>query len=138
MKSSHPGVYFNNIQVSSTSVHKHLEVLLDDKLSYEHDLKFVLNKVKKTIGLLRKFQQTLRRQSLIIIYKSFIGPHLDNGDIIYDRAFNESFHKNLEPIQYNAAIAITGAIRWNYLLRNFSKDSFFPAVISEWNSFIME
>ena len=31
--------------------------------------------------------------------------------MVYDRAFNESFHKNLEPIQYNAAIAITGAIR---------------------------
>ena len=48
---------------------------------------------------------------MIIIYKSFIWPHIDYGDIVYDRAFNESFHKNLESIQYNAAIAITGAIR---------------------------
>ena len=40
MKSSHPSVYFNNIPVSSTSVHKHLGMLLDDKLSYEHHLKF--------------------------------------------------------------------------------------------------
>ena len=92
-------------------MHKHPGMLLYDKLSYEHQLKFVLNKVKKTIGLLRKFQQILPRQSLITIYKSFIRPHLDYGDIVYDRAFNESFHKNLESIQYNAAIAITGAIR---------------------------
>ena len=48
---------------------------------------------------------------MITIYKSSIRPHLDYGDIVYDRAFNESFHKNLESIQYNAAIAITGAIR---------------------------
>ena len=41
----------------------------------------------------------------------FIWPHLDYGDIVYDRDLNESFHKNLESIQYNAAIAITGAIR---------------------------
>ena len=41
----------------------------------------------------------------------FIRPHLDYGDIVYDRAFNESFHKNLEPVQYNAITAITGAIR---------------------------
>ena len=74
MESSHPSVYFNNIPVSSTSVHKHLGMLLDDKLSYEHHLKSVLNKVKKTIGLLRKFQQILPRQSLITIYKSFIRP----------------------------------------------------------------
>ena len=99
MKSSHPSVYFNDIPVNSTSVHKHLGMLLDDKLSYEHYLKFVLNKIKKTIGLLRKLQQILPRQSLITIYKSFSRPHLDYGDIVYDRGFNESFHKNLEPIQ---------------------------------------
>ena len=126
----------------------------------------------------------------------FIRPHLDYGDIVYDGAFNESFHKNLESNQYNPAIAITGAIRgtsseklfqelgleslklrrWlrklcsfykifhekspSYLFQlippinnvyatrssqsnkissfetrhNFFKDSFFPAVISEWNS----
>ena len=110
MKSSHPSVYFNNIPVSSTSLHKHLGMLLN-KLSYEHHLKFVLNKVKKTIGLLRKFQQSLQGQSLITIYKSFIRPHLDYGDIVYDRASNESFHKNVESIQNNAAIAITGTIR---------------------------
>ena len=104
-------MYFNNIPVSSTSVHKHHGMLLDDKLSYEHHLRSVSNKVKKTIGLLRKSQQILPRQSLITIYKSFIRPHLDYGDIVYDRAFNESFHKNLESIQYNAAIAITGTIR---------------------------
>ena len=108
MKSSYPSLYFNNIPVTSTSVHKHLGMLLDDKLSYEHHFKFVLNKIKKTIGLL---QQTLLRQSMIAIYKSFIRPRLDYDDIVYDRAFNESFHKNLEFIQYNAAIEITGAIR---------------------------
>ena len=84
MKSSHPSVYFNNIPFSSTLVHKHLGMILDDNLSYEHHLKIVLNKVKKTIGLLRKFQQILPRQSLITIYKSFIRPDLDYGDIVYD------------------------------------------------------
>ena len=38
-------------------------------------------------------------------------PHLDYGDIIFDQAFNKSFHDNLESIQYNASLAITGAIR---------------------------
>ena len=45
MKSSHTSVYFNNIPVSLTSVHKHLGMLLDDKLSYEIHLQSVLNKV---------------------------------------------------------------------------------------------
>ena len=33
------------------------------------------------------------------------------GDVIYNRAFNESFQNKLESVQYNAALAITGAIR---------------------------
>ena len=45
------------------------------------------------------------------IYKSFIRPNLDYGDVIYDRDYNESFHQNLESLQYSAAISITGAIR---------------------------
>ena len=105
MKPSHPNVYFNNILASSTSVHKHFEMLLDDKLSYEHRLKFVLNKVKKTIVL-----ESLPKQFLITIYKSFIRPHLHYGDVVYDRAFNELLHINLESIQYNAAMAKTEAI----------------------------
>ena len=44
----------------------------------------------------------------ITLYKSFIRPYLDYGDIIYEQAFNSSFH---ESIQYNASLAITGAIR---------------------------
>ena len=60
-------MYFNNNPVSSNSVHKHLGMLRDDKLSYEHHLKFVLNKSIKTSDLLRKFQQILSRQSLIRI-----------------------------------------------------------------------
>ena len=56
MKSSYQSMYLSNNPLSSTSVHKHLGMLLDDKLSYEHHLKFVLNKVKKTIDLLCKFQ----------------------------------------------------------------------------------
>ena len=88
MKSFDTSVYFNNIPVSSTSVHKHFGMLLDDKLSYKHHLKLVLNKVKKKIGLLHKFQQILLRQSLITIYILFIRLHLDYDDIVYDRPFN--------------------------------------------------
>ena len=48
---------------------------------------------------------------MLTIYKSFIRPHLDYGDIIYDQAYNVSFHPKLESIQYNSALAITDAIR---------------------------
>ena len=58
-----------------------------------------MSKVDKTIGLLRKLEVVLPRPSLITIYKAFIRPHLDYGDIIYDQAYKESFHQKLESIQ---------------------------------------
>ena len=72
-------------------------------------------KISKTIGLLRKLQTFSPSAALITIYKAFIRPHLDYGDILYDQAYNMSFHQNLESIQYNVCLAITGAIRgtWN-------------------------
>ena len=68
-------------------------------------------KVNKTIGSLRKLQNTLPRPSLFSIYKSFIRSHLDYGGIIYDQAYNVSFQQKVESFQYNAALAIIGAIR---------------------------
>ena len=109
--SIHSLVYFNKNPVNSTATHKHLGMILDSKLSYENHLQSVFSRVNKAISFLRKFQPTLPRKSLLAIYKSFIRPHLDYGDVIYDRAYNESFHQNLESLQYSAAIAVTGAIR---------------------------
>ena len=36
--------------------------------------------------------------------------HLDDyGDIIFDKAYNNSFHQCLESLQYKASMAITGS-----------------------------
>ena len=86
-------------------------MFLDCKLNFEEHLKTIVNKINKTIGLLREFQNFLPRKSLLTIYKSYIRPQLDYGDIIYDQTYNTSFHQRLESLQYNAALAITGAIR---------------------------
>ena len=59
----------------------------------------------------RAIETLLSRAPLIAIYKSFIRPHLDYGDMIYDQTFNMLFQQKMETIQYNAALAITGTIR---------------------------
>ena len=80
-------------------------------MSFEEHLKTISVKTNKTLYLLRKLQNLLPRVALITLYKSFIRPYLDYCDIIYEQAFNSSFHEKLESIQYNASLAITGAIR---------------------------
>ena len=105
----HPPLVFNNANVSSCKSQKHLGILLDSKLTFEKHCKTILSKTNRTIGLLRKLQGLLPRAVLITVYKAFVRPHLDYGNVLYDQAFNASLKlEKLESIQYNA---LTGAIR---------------------------
>ena len=108
---NHPPLFFSENAVPQTTLQKHIGMFLDSKLNFSEHLKTIFQKTNKTIGLLRKLQTLLPRAPLITIYKLFIRPHLDYGDMIYDQTFNMSFQKKLETILYNAALAITGAIR---------------------------
>ena len=85
-------------------------MLLGFRLDFQDHWKSLVKKVNKTIALLRKFQNILPRSALLTICKFFVRIHLDYDDIIYDEAFNNSFHQKNESLQYNAALAITGAI----------------------------
>ena len=101
---------FNHNTDSLTESQKHLGIVLDSRLDFNEHLEIIFKKVSKTIGLFRKLQNLLPRKSLITVYKSFIRPRIDYGDIIYNQAYNASFHRKLKSIQYNAALAITGVI----------------------------
>ena len=86
-------------------------MFLDSKLDFDEYVRGVFDKTSKSVGPIRKLWNFLPRPSLLQIYKSFVRPHLDYGDIIYDKVFIGSFQKKLESIQHNAALAITRAIR---------------------------
>ena len=79
----------------------------------------LLNKVNKTIGLPHKLHNILPGSALLTIYKNLVRPHLDYSNIIYDQTYNATFHQKLEMIQYNACLALTGAVRGT------SKENFF-------------
>ena len=80
-------------------------MLLDSKRDFDEHVKGVFDRTSKSVGLIRKLKNFLTRPSLLLIYKSFVRPHQDYSDIIYDQAFIGSFQKKLEFIQYNAALA---------------------------------
>ena len=71
----------------------------------------ILDKVNKTLELLFKLHNIMPRSALLTIYKDFVRPHLNYGSIIHDQAYNATFRQKLELIQYNAFLALTGAIR---------------------------
>ena len=74
-----PNLTLNNSHVNQTVSQKHLALILDNKLNFNEHLKGIFDQISKTIGLIRKFQPFLPRFSLLIIYKTFVRPHLDYG-----------------------------------------------------------
>ena len=71
----------------------------------------ITTKVNKTIGLLRKLQKKLPRPVLMTVYKAFVRLHLYYGEVSYEEGYNEKFRQKLECIQYNAYLALSGALK---------------------------
>ena len=76
-----------------------MRLTLNNRLIFDKHLRNMSDKISKTIGFLWKLQNILPKPAILIIYKCFIRPHLNYCDIIYDQAYNLSFHQKLESIQ---------------------------------------
>ena len=120
-KVTHPTVYLNNSPVTWSSSQKHLGIHLDEKLNFIHHIKEKISKANIGIGVIKKLNNTLPRKTLLTIYKSFVWPHLDYGDIIYDQPNNENFCNKLETVQYNATLAITVSIQGTSKVKLYTK-----------------
>ena len=83
---------------------------LDESLNFRYQIKEKMFKAMKGIGIVRKVNKAVPQNSLITIYKSIVRPYLGYDDIIYDQPNKENLNHKIEAIQYNATLAITGAI----------------------------
>ena len=93
---SHPSLYFNNAWIQQQSGQKHLDFFLDEKLSIVEHIDVKIKKATVGVNLMRKLNLLLPCSSLIIIYKCFIRPHLDYGDVIYDQPNLSSLANKIE------------------------------------------
>ena len=86
-------------------------VVLDSNLNFNTHTDQKIKKFNKMIGLIRQLSVNRPRNALLTIYKSFVRPHLDYGDILYDKPSNDNFQSKMEKVQYRACLAITGGIQ---------------------------
>ena len=113
-KCTYPPVIFNNNIIATCPHQKHLGVVLDSKLDNICSIQNLFNieqkitKFNKTIGLIRRLSVCLPRKALLTIYKSFVRPHPNYGDVLSDEPGNLNFEIK---VQCKACIAITGAIQ---------------------------
>ena len=110
-KLAHPPVHFNNVPVKRCSIQKHLGIHLNEKLNFNYHVKEKSTKANKGIRVIKKVK--------LYQCKRCIGYHLQFNCKTTFRLWghylwpitNKFFCNKLESVQYNSALAITGAIR---------------------------
>ena len=104
-------MYFNNVPVIIENVQKYLSLFLDSKLDFLGHINEKIKKATKGVNIIRRTNLLSPRSSLLTIYKSFVRPHLDYGDVIHNQPINSSLSGKIESAQYNATLTTTGGIR---------------------------
>ena len=112
--------------------HTHLGMILDSKLNFNSHVREAIIKARRGIGIIRYLSKYVSGDVLDQIYKLYVRPHLDYGDIIYhkyDPEYTLELAKKLESTQYSSALAVRGSWRetntdrlleelgWEYLYR---------------------
>ena len=82
---SHPLVKFNINNISRCPHQKHLRVVLDSNINFNTEFGQTFKNFNKIIGIIRLPSVNLPRNALLTIYKPFIEPHLDYGNILSDK-----------------------------------------------------
>ena len=105
------------IQVSTLIMFKYNDNLFKNNLVLWKSIvfkKFDVKIKRATIGvnLMHKLNLLLPRSSLLTVYKCFIRPHLNYGDVVYDQPNLSYLTNKIKSVQCNAALAIVDSIRW--------------------------
>ena len=85
IKPDHPPLKLGDDVISQTLEHKHLGMVLDSKLDFKSHLREAIVKARRGIGMMKHLSRYVSRDVLIQLYKLYIRPHFDYGDIIYHK-----------------------------------------------------
>eukprot|EP00745_Piridium_sociabile_P017481 TRINITY_DN2628_c1_g1_i3.p1 TRINITY_DN2628_c1_g1~~TRINITY_DN2628_c1_g1_i3.p1 ORF type:complete len:175 (+),score=3.43 TRINITY_DN2628_c1_g1_i3:72-596(+) len=101
---------FDDVRLRESESHKHLGVILQNNCKWDLHIKSVLSKCRILVSCLRSFKHRLSRRALEIMYKSFILPHFDFSDIVWDNCTNQ-LAEHLENVHLDAIRTIVGTVR---------------------------
>ena len=90
---------------------------MDSALNFHSHVKEKIVIARRGIGEIHHLSKYVTRDVLDQIYKLYVRPHLDYGDIIYhkvDLELSLDFTEKIEATQYSAALTVSGAWRGTY------------------------
>ena len=89
-------------------------MILDSKLSFKSHVNEAISKVRRRIRLIRHLSRYISRDVLDQMYKLYVRPYLDYGDIVYhmyDPELSSVIPKRLKQTKYAASFVVARAWR---------------------------
>ncbi len=114
LKTEHPPLKLWLDKIAGKDKHKHLRSILDSKPDFKSLIRQAILKARQGIGVIKYLSKYVSRDVLDQVYKLYVRPHLDCGDIIYHQYDPEmilNFTKRFEQTQYLAALAVADVWR---------------------------
>ena len=104
----HSPLYFNRSILKRVNHHKHLGIVLNDKLNWGDHITYIIDKVSTRLNAMRRLQYIVPRTCLESVYKYMLRPIIDYGDVLCPilPAYQT---KQLEAVQRQAALICTKA-----------------------------
>jgi hypothetical protein len=78
-----PDLHIDNIKINFVKEFNFLGILLDEILKFKSHVRFLSNKISKTIGILNKLKHSLPSSALLNIYNALILSYLNYGTLIW-------------------------------------------------------
>ena len=104
------GLSFNGQPLLPVSCHKHLGLNLSTDLHFHQHVNYLIRTVNITLGPIYPVAKFLPRHILNEIYLTYIRPHFDYCDIIYDGNLTVSDSIRLQTLQNRCARLVTGTL----------------------------
>ena len=105
-----PMLKFGNAPIPIHETHKRLGMTFSKDLRFHDHVNEIINRVNKTLSPIYAIAKYLPRHTLEQIYKTYIIPHFDNCDTIYDEHITLRDISRLETLQNRTARLTTGTL----------------------------
>ena len=103
-----PQLTFGGVPIQQTYNHKHLGLTLSKDLRFHSHINDVILKINRAMSSLYPIAKYVPRQILAQIYTTYVQPHYDYCDVVYDKQLTLQDSQRLQTLQNRAARLITG------------------------------
>ena len=114
---------FDNSVLNDIDVHKHLGLTIQSDCKWDSHIRNLIQKINLLLSFFKSFKYRLSRKALNQMYKSFILPHFDYCDIIYDNC-TQAQSESLENLHLDGIRTIVGAVRGTSHIKLYNESGF--------------